>query len=65
MKNSISKFRKHKGMTQNNVAEYLGITVRQYRRYEAGTADIPLSKLKALSKLYSASIDTLLDDPSI
>ena len=61
MKNSLGKFRKHKGLRQKDVAKYLGISERQYNRYEAGTADIPMSKLKMLSQLYNVSIDALLD----
>lgn len=36
----IKKHREHLGMTQQQVANEVGITVRQYQRYESGEKSI-------------------------
>lgn len=38
--NIIKKHREHLGMTQQQVANEVGITVRQYQRYESGEKSI-------------------------
>lgn len=55
-------------MTQQQVADYLGMKQPQYHRYESGTRDIPTDILIALSKLYHTSVDYMLeitDNPEI
>ena len=47
-------------MTQQHVAEYLGMKQPQYFRYENGTRDIPSDVLIALAKLYHVSTDYIL-----
>jgi len=47
-------------MTQQQVAEYLGMKQPQYFRYENGTRDIPSDVLIALAKLYHVSTDYIL-----
>ena len=47
-------------MTQQQVAEYLGMKQSQYFRYENGTRDIPSDVLIALAKLYHVSTDYIL-----
>ena len=48
-------------LTQQQVAEYLGMKQPQYYRYESGIRDIPTDILIALSKLYDTSIDYMLE----
>ncbi len=55
-------------LTQQQVADYLGMKQPQYHRYEHGTRDVPTDILIALSKLYDTSIDYMLeitDNPKI
>lgn len=52
--------RKKHGLTQAQVAEFLGITPNAYNQYENGKRDIPTDSLIALSELYKCSTDELL-----
>lgn len=47
-------------MTQQQVADYLGMKQPQYFRYEKGTRDIPSDVLIMLAKLYHVSTDYIL-----
>lgn len=53
--------------TQKFIAEYLGMNLQVYRRYEKGVRDIPLWALTRLADYYETSTDYLLeriDDPT-
>ncbi|MBQ2570218.1 MAG: helix-turn-helix transcriptional regulator [Ruminococcus sp.] len=56
----IRDLREDHDMTQQQVAEYLGMKQPQYFRYENGTRDIPSDVLIALAKLYHVSTDYIL-----
>lgn len=47
-------------MSQNDVAEFLGIAQTVYSRYERGENTIPLEHLLKLCDLYSVSVDYAL-----
>ena len=47
-------------MSQQNVADYLGMKQSQYSRYERGLRDIPTDILIRLAKLYKTSSDYIL-----
>ena len=54
------------GMSQENVAQTLGITRTAYNKYEQGVIE-PTRKLRELSKLFEVSTDYILgrtDNPS-
>lgn len=57
----IHDLREDHDMTQKEVADYLGMKQPQYQRYESGMRDIPTDILIALSKLYHASVDYMLE----
>ena len=62
----LKESRSKKGSLQKNVAELLNISDRQYRSYEAGEVDPPLSKVIALADYFNVSLDYLVgrsDDP--
>mgnify|MGYP002523060296 CR=1 FL=1 len=64
----VHDLREDHDMTQQQVADYLGMKQPQYHRYESGLRDIPTDILIALSKLYNASVDYMLeitDNPEI
>jgi transcriptional regulator with XRE-family HTH domain len=52
--------RKHKGLTQQGLAEATGIHVQQIKRYEAGTSEPSAEALKKLARTLRVSTDTLL-----
>ena len=54
--------RKQHGLTQNNVAEKIGVSRQAISRWESGVASPTIENLKCLSSLYGVSIDTLLNE---
>jgi transcriptional regulator with XRE-family HTH domain len=58
--NNFKILRNNKGLTQKELSDALSLSERQYRRYEAGTVDIPLSSLIALADYFDVSIDYLV-----
>lgn len=56
----ISDFRKQKNLTQEQLAEKLGVTNRSISRWETGKTMSDLSLLKPLSKLLGVTINELL-----
>lgn len=50
----------HPGMTQQALADTVGVHVTQIRRYEAGTSQPTLEVLRALAVGLSVSIDSLV-----
>ena len=52
--------RLHQEMTQNEVAELIGITQATYNRYEKGLYEPDFKTLKKIAKLFHVSIDYLL-----
>lgn len=58
----IASLRKERGLTQQAVADQVGVHVTMLRRYEAGTAQPTLDVLKKLAKTLRVSADTLIFD---
>lgn len=44
-------------ITQQAVADIIGMSLKQYARYERGEADIPLQAAIKLAKYYNVSLD--------
>lgn len=64
----LRDMREDHDLTQQKLAEYLGMPQPQYFRYEQGLRDIPTDILIRLAKLYNTTTDYLLgltDDPAI
>lgn len=57
---NLKQLRTHQNLTQKQMADLLQITERQYRRYEAQTVEIPISKLIVLADYFDVSIDYLI-----
>ena len=55
----MKELRCERGETQTQVAEAIGITLRQYQRYEAGTQKPGLDYLIALADHFDVSLDYL------
>ncbi len=47
-------------MTQQQIADALGVKQSQYSRYERGVRDVPTDILIRLAKLFSTSVDYIL-----
>lgn len=56
----IRDMREDHDMTQQQVADYLGISQTMYARYERGANELPIRHLVELCHLYHVSSDYLL-----
>lgn len=59
--NNIKSLRTKHKLTQQAVADYLGISLRAYRIYEATPLKLPMEHAIALSDKYNVSLDYLLN----
>lgn len=60
IKTRIVELRKDKGITQQAVADMLGIDRSNYSKYELGKLEINIDMLRKLSKFYEVSTDYIL-----
>ena len=60
MKNRIKDLREDSDLTQQNVADAIGITQRKYSYIETGTQPLTDELLVKLADFYNVSIDFLL-----
>lgn len=58
----LKHLRDASGYTQKLVADYLSVSQAAYSRLEKGEIEISLTKLLALSELYSLPVSKMLDD---
>ena len=58
--NRLKELRLAKGATQKNMAEWLGITERNYQRYEYGLVDPVASNVSRLADYFNVTADYLL-----
>ena len=58
----IATLRKEHGLTQQALAEALGLHVTQIKRYESGASAPSIEALKKLSKTFCVTTDSLLFD---
>jgi N-acetylglucosamine kinase-like BadF-type ATPase len=63
--NLLKKYRKAKGLTQNDVAQALFVTPQSVSKWERGEVLPSMEKLCDLSKLLAVSLDVLLDNSSL
>lgn len=54
------EIRKNQDLFQKNIANILGVTQKQYNKYELGINAIPLEKINILADYYKTSIDYLI-----
>ena len=57
---NLTEQRKLNGLTQRQVAGYLGMSQPSYIRYENGSAEPTLENLVKLADLFDVSVDYLL-----
>lgn len=58
----IKVYRENKNMTQNEIAEILGVKATTISKYESGTLEPNIESLKKLADLFEVSIDELLKE---
>lgn len=56
----IRDIREDRDLTQQQVADYLGMKYQQYRRYESGENEMKASHVIKLSEFYKLSADYIL-----
>ncbi|MGL6015488.1 MAG: helix-turn-helix domain-containing protein [Selenomonadaceae bacterium] len=56
----IRDMREEKGMTQQQIAEYLNCDQSLYSKYERGEREVPLEIMVNLATLFETSIDYLV-----
>ncbi len=57
---NLKKYRIMKGLTQEDVAEYLGITAQSVSKWERGESCPDITFLPALANIFETSVDLLL-----
>ena len=62
LEEKIFTLRKKNGLSQDDLAQQLGVTRQAVYKWESGNALPELDKIKALAKIFSVSFDYLLDD---
>lgn len=55
----LKQLRKEQKITQSDVAAALGVTIRQYQRWESGEQTTVLENLIALADFFDVSLDYL------
>jgi len=58
----IAELRRREGLSQEQLADRLGVTRQSVSKWESGSATPELSKLIALSDLFGITVDTLVRD---
>ena len=56
----LRDLREDRDLSQQQIAEYLGMKQPQYSRYERGLRDVPTDVLIRLAQLYKTSVDYIL-----
>ena len=58
----IAEIRKQKGLTQQALADAIGLHVTQVKRYESGGSQPSLEALKKIAKTFRVTTDSLVFD---
>lgn len=58
---SLRLFRERSNKTEDDLANYLGIQKKAYKRYESGDREPSIDKLYKLAKLYNCRIDDFIN----
>jgi transcriptional regulator with XRE-family HTH domain len=61
----LGELRYEKKLSQDKVAELLGIQRPQYTLYETGKREIPVKYLRVLARTYGVSIDYIVGETNI
>ena len=58
---SLRLFRERNNKTEDDLANYLGIQKKAYKRYESGDREPSIDKLYKLAKYYNCGIDDFIN----
>ena len=58
--NRLKELRRRKNLTQQNMADAMGITMRNYQRYEYGKINVPATTLNFFADFFGVTTDYLL-----
>ena len=61
--NNIAKFRKKRGMTQDNLAELLSVSPQAVSKWENDVSYPDIEMLPKLATIFGVSMDTLFSNP--
>ena len=61
----LKECRKIKNVTQREVADFLGVTLGAYQRYEMGTREPNISTLNKLADYFNVSLDYITGRPEV
>jgi|HubBroStandDraft_1064217.scaffolds.fasta_scaffold99763_2 transcriptional regulator with XRE-family HTH domain len=59
----ITKLRKEQGLSQQSVADTLGMAQQSYAHYEVGRVRMPVWMLPRISQLFGVSVEELVGTP--
>ena len=60
----LASLRKQNGLTQQQLAERVGLHQTQIHRYESGTSEPSMDALRRLARALAVSVDELVFEPS-
>lgn len=63
--NKLTFYRTQKGVSQQTVADYLGISRQAYSNYEAGNREASYETLLQLAEYFETSVDAILGREAI
>ena len=61
-KNNLKKLRQLNNLTQQNIADLIGINLQSYQKYEQGDREPKFSILEKLKIVLNCTYDDLLED---
>jgi len=62
LKENLKTLRKKNGITQQEIAEYLGIDTTSYGRIERGDRNLSADRLELIAKFYKTSVSNILNE---
>lgn len=62
LKENLKALRKNNGLTQQEIAEYLGIDTTSYGRIERGDRNLSAERLELIAKFYKVSASAILNE---
>jgi transcriptional regulator with XRE-family HTH domain len=60
---TLKRWRLHRGLTQEQVANRMGVGPQAVHKWEAGKTPVDIEKLRLLAQIYDTTPDALLYDP--
>lgn len=58
---ALKRARKSQGMTQTELAEFIGVTQGAVHQWESGKSSPTIDNLKKIAKLFNCKVDDLID----